>query len=95
MDVSVSETIDKKMYLKKFKGGFSPLNPPLDPPMITHTFLYQGFSNYGARARLWSRNVILGPRNKLVSQIRYQSFCKLLITKIKSRHSVNLFLVHF
>jgi len=24
MDVSVSGTIDRKTYLKKFKGGFSP-----------------------------------------------------------------------
>jgi len=28
MDVSVSGTIDQKTYLKKFRGGFSPLTPP-------------------------------------------------------------------
>jgi len=28
MEVSVSGTIDQKTYLKKFKGGFSPLSPP-------------------------------------------------------------------
>jgi len=28
MDVSVSGTIDQKSYLKKFRGGFSPLSPP-------------------------------------------------------------------
>jgi len=28
MDVSVSVAIDQKMYLKKFRGGFSPLSPP-------------------------------------------------------------------
>jgi len=28
MDVSVSGTIDQKTYLKKFRGGFSPLSPP-------------------------------------------------------------------
>jgi len=28
MDASVSETIDQKTYLKKFRGGFSPLSPP-------------------------------------------------------------------
>jgi len=28
MDVSVSGTIDKILYLKKFMGGFSPLIPP-------------------------------------------------------------------
>ena len=28
MDVSVSKTIDQKTYLKKFRGGFSPLSPP-------------------------------------------------------------------
>jgi len=33
MGVSVSGTTDQKMYLKKFRGGFSPLSPPLDPPM--------------------------------------------------------------
>ena len=33
MNVSVSGTIDQKTYLKKFRGGFSPLSPPLDPPM--------------------------------------------------------------
>jgi len=27
MDVSVSKTIDKKTYLKKCRGGFSPLSP--------------------------------------------------------------------
>jgi len=36
MDVSVSVTIDQKPYLKKFRGGFSPLSP-LDPPMYTCT----------------------------------------------------------
>jgi len=41
MDVSVSVTIDQKPYLKKFRGGFSPLSPPLDPPMIT---LYRWFN---------------------------------------------------
>ena len=33
MDVSESETIDQKIYLKKFRGGFSPLSSPLDLPM--------------------------------------------------------------
>ena len=33
MSVSVSGTTDQKTYLKKFRGGFSPLSPPLDPPM--------------------------------------------------------------
>ena len=28
MDVSESETIDQKIYLKKFRGGFSPLSSP-------------------------------------------------------------------
>jgi len=28
MDVSVSRAIDEKTYLKKFRGGFSPLSPP-------------------------------------------------------------------
>jgi len=28
MDVSVSVTIDQKLYLKKFRGGFNPLSPP-------------------------------------------------------------------
>jgi len=28
MDVYVSETINQKTYLKKFRGGFSPLSPP-------------------------------------------------------------------
>jgi len=28
MGVSVSGTTDQKMYLKKFRGGFSPLSPP-------------------------------------------------------------------
>ena len=28
MDVSVSGTVDQKAYLKKFRGGFSPLSPP-------------------------------------------------------------------
>jgi len=28
MNVSVSGNIDHKMYLKKFRGGFSPLSPP-------------------------------------------------------------------
>jgi len=28
MDVSVSGTIDEKTYLKKFRGGFSPLSSP-------------------------------------------------------------------
>jgi len=29
------------------------------------------------------------------ANLKYKRFCKLLITKIKSRHSVNLFLLHF
>jgi len=33
MDVSVSETIDQKMYLKKFRGASAPLALPLDPPV--------------------------------------------------------------
>jgi len=28
MDVSVSVTINQKPYLKKLRGGFSPLSPP-------------------------------------------------------------------
>jgi len=28
MDASVSETIDQKTYLKKFRGDFIPLSPP-------------------------------------------------------------------
>ena len=35
MDVSVSETIDQKMYLKKFRGASAPLVTPLNPPMLT------------------------------------------------------------
>jgi len=31
IDVSVSWTIDQKSYLKKFRGGFSPLSPPWNP----------------------------------------------------------------
>jgi len=27
-DVAVSGTIDEETYLKKFRGGFSPLSPP-------------------------------------------------------------------
>jgi len=46
MDVSVSGTIDQKTYLKKFRGGFSPLSPPLNPPM-------EG----GARCNLHKKNV--------------------------------------
>ena len=35
MDVYVSETINQKTYLKKFRGGgFRPLSPTLDPPML-------------------------------------------------------------
>jgi len=33
MDVYVSGTTDQKTYPKKFRGGFSPLSPLLDPPM--------------------------------------------------------------
>jgi len=33
MDVSVSGTIDRKTYLKKYSGGLSPL-APLDPPVV-------------------------------------------------------------
>jgi len=33
MNVSVSGTIDQKMYLKKFRGASAPLAPPMDPPM--------------------------------------------------------------
>jgi len=29
MGVSVSGTNDQKTYLKKFRGGFSPLDPPM------------------------------------------------------------------
>jgi len=29
VDVSLSRTIDQKTYLKKFRGGFSPLSPPI------------------------------------------------------------------
>ena len=28
MDVSVSETMDQKTYLRKFEGGLQPLSPP-------------------------------------------------------------------
>jgi len=28
MDVSVTGTTDQKTYLKKIRGGFSPLSPP-------------------------------------------------------------------
>jgi len=39
MDVSVSETIDQKTYLKKFRGASAPLAPSLDPPIeIPHFF---------------------------------------------------------
>ena len=35
MDVYVSETINQKTYLKKFRGGgFRPLSSTLDPPML-------------------------------------------------------------
>jgi len=40
--------------------------------------LHQGFSNYGSQPQMGSRNVILGPRNKLDWQIRYKCFCKLM-----------------
>jgi len=33
MDVSVSETIDQKTYLKNLGGASASLAPPLDPPM--------------------------------------------------------------
>jgi len=59
--------------------------------------LGQGFSNYGSRShrdRLRSRNVILGSRNKLAWQIRYNNFCE-LCKKNKNRPAVNLFLLHF
>jgi len=37
MDVSVSETIDKKTYLKKFRGASAPsLNPPMAAPKLSH-----------------------------------------------------------
>ena len=32
----MSGTIDQKTYLKKFRGAFSLLSPPLDPPMHPH-----------------------------------------------------------
>ena len=40
VDVFVSGTTDQKTYLKKFWGVFSPLSPPLDPPMCI-AFTYQ------------------------------------------------------
>jgi len=39
MDVSLSGTIDQKLYLKKLRGSLAPLDP-LDPPMIIHIVLY-------------------------------------------------------
>jgi len=33
MDISVQGTIDQKTYVKKIRGGFSPLSHPLNPPM--------------------------------------------------------------
>jgi len=38
MDVSVSGTINRKTYLKKYRGDFSPLSAPLDPPMHLQKF---------------------------------------------------------
>ena len=34
MGVSVSGTTDQKTYLKKIRGGFSLLRPPLNPTML-------------------------------------------------------------
>jgi len=39
MDVSLSGTIDQKLYLKKLRGSLAPLDP-LDPPMIMHRVRY-------------------------------------------------------
>jgi len=49
MDVSLSETIDQNTYLKKFRGGFSPL-APLSPPM--HIYLRRDFASLGATGQL-------------------------------------------
>ena len=51
--------------------------------------LEQGFSKYGSRPHLRSRNVILGWRNKLAWQTD-KNACK-LYKKIKGRPAVNLF----
>jgi len=74
MDVSVSETIDKKTYLKKIKGGLQPLSLPLDPPM-THVrskpssdfALRQKSPNYGRRAKS-------GPRSRFIRPA--ETFCE-------------------
>jgi len=54
----------------------------------------QGFSKYGSRPQMGSRNAILGSRNQLASQIRYKNFSK-IYKKIDSGLAVNLFLLHF
>jgi len=45
MEVSVSGTIDQKIYLKKFRGASSPLAPPLDPPMTSYSLLVKHLPN--------------------------------------------------
>ena len=54
----------------------------------------QGFSKYGSRPQMGSRNVILGSRNQLAGQIRNKNFC-IVYKKIETRPAVNLFLLHF
>jgi len=40
MDVSVSETMDQKTYLRKFRGASATLAPPSGPPMVVVFFAY-------------------------------------------------------
>jgi len=51
----------------------------------------QGFSSCGSWPQMGSQNVILGLRNQLAWQIRYNNFCK-IYKKIESRPAVNLYL---
>jgi len=53
MTVSVSGTIDQKTYLKKFRGGFSPLSPPLDPPMSLNPMQWSKCLYCSNRTELW------------------------------------------
>jgi len=41
MGVSVSGTTDQKTYLKKFRGGISPLSSPLDPLIPNYVRVYE------------------------------------------------------
>jgi len=80
---------------KKNWGGTAPeCLPVATGPVPSACGIEQVFSNYGSRPQMGSRNVILGLRNQLAWQIRYNNFCK-TYKKIESRPVVNLFLLHF